>query len=207
MPSDLKVILFDFDGVIVDTFAFCHRISNMRSPVAEEDYRARFEGNINEALKNVNRGLTPHFDFFGHYTPELLLCRPNAELAKAIKTLARDHVLVIISSTTTGPITEFLTLHGLRDCFKEILGNDVEKSKVKKIQGVLNRYGIEPSETVFITDTLGDIREAETCGVKSIAVSWGYHPIETLERGKPHRIVTHPEELAETIESLEEKNR
>lgn len=203
MSSTLKVILFDFDGVIVDTFAFCHRIANMRSPVAEEDYRARFEGNINDALKKVDRSRSPSFDFFGHYVPELMLCKPKEELADAIKTLARDHALIIISSTTTPPITEFLALHGLNDCFKEILGNDVEKSKVKKIQGVLDRYGITPSETVFVTDTLGDIWEAEACGVKSIAVSWGYHPVETLEKGNPYKVIHRPDELLDAIASME----
>jgi phosphoglycolate phosphatase len=206
MPKFLKIILFDFDGVIVDTFTFCHRIANMRSPVSEEEYRSRFEGNINEAVKKTDRGGGPRFDFFGHYTPELMLCRPNSELAGVIKTLARDHDLIIVSSTATAPIAEFLKLHGLMDCFKEILGNDVEKSKVKKIRGVLERYGIEPGETVFVTDTLGDIGEAEACGVRSIAVSWGYHPAETLERGKPMKILEHPRELVEAVESLEAKD-
>lgn len=199
----MKVILFDFDGVIVDTFSFCHRISNMRSPVTEDEYRARFEGNINDALKKVHRDSANPFDFFSKYIPELMLCRPNMELADIIKTLARDHVLIIISSTISQPIAGFLELHGLKGLFNEILGNDVEKSKVKKIQDVLERYGIKPSETVLITDTLGDIREADVCGVRSIAVTWGYHPVETLELGNPYKVIQRPDELPDAIASME----
>ncbi len=47
----MKVILFDFDGVVVDTFSFCYRIMNSRDSISEDVYRAKFEGNINDALK------------------------------------------------------------------------------------------------------------------------------------------------------------
>lgn len=43
----MKVILFDFDGVIVDTFSLCYRIIKTRDAITEDAYRARFEGNIN----------------------------------------------------------------------------------------------------------------------------------------------------------------
>lgn len=200
----MKIILFDFDGVIVDTFSFCHRISNMKSPVTEEEYRARFEGNINDAIKQREpRPTTTPFNFFEKYTPELLLCQPNPELTQVIQTLAREYTLIIISSTISQSIAEFLDLHHLRGYFKEILGNDVEKSKIKKIQDILQRHNIPPSETVFVTDTLGDIREAEACDVRSIAVSWGFHSIETLEKGNPYKIITRPDQLLEAIRSVE----
>lgn len=199
----IKVVLFDFDGVIVDTFAFCHRIANMRAPVDEEDYRSRFEGNINDALKNIRPSSTPEFRFFDHYTPELMACCAHPDVIRAIKELAETRVLIIISSTISQPIADFLEQNGIKNAFREILGNDVEKSKVKKIKDALERYGIAPSEAVFVTDTLGDIKEADACGVQSIAVTWGYHPRETLERGHPYRIIESPDEIIPAIRSLE----
>jgi phosphoglycolate phosphatase len=199
----MKVILFDFDGVIVDTFSFCYRIMNSRDAISEDFYRAKFEGNINDAFKKPeqNPDAKP-FDFYGQYNPELMSCQPNEEVVKVIKELARNHMLIIISSTISSSIEQFLEVHGLADVFKEILGNDVEKSKVKKINDVLQRYGIKSTETVFITDTLGDIKEANVCGVKSIAVTWGYHPSTTLEKGSPYRIIDHPNMIIETIQMM-----
>ena len=199
----MKVILFDFDGVIVDTFSFCYRIMNSRDPLSEDAYRAKFEGNINDALKKpVQNPQAKPFDFFGQYNPELMVRQPNEEMVKVIKELARSHTLIIISSTISSSISQFLEMQGLADAFKEILGNDVEKSKVKKINDVLQRYGIKPTETVFITDTLGDIKEANVCGVKSIAVTWGYHRSTTLEKGSPYRIIVHPNMIIETIQMM-----
>jgi phosphoglycolate phosphatase len=202
----MKIILFDFDGVIADTFAFCYNIANSRDALTHDEYRARFEGNINETSKKVSQSTsrTAPFDFFAHYTPELMKCPPNGDVVKVIQELARNYPLIIISSTITPSIVSFLEMHGLKDAFKEILGNDIEKSKVKKIQGVIQKYGIKPSETVFITDTLGDIKEAKECGVRSIAVTWGFHPIETLEKGEPHKIISRPEEIIEAVKSMEQ---
>ncbi len=126
----MKIVLFDFDGVIVDTFAFCYRIIQARDGISEDEYRARFEGNINTAAPKkapADPSAKP-FDFFAQYTPELMACQPVAGIKEVILELAQQYVLIIISSTISPPIAAFLELHGLRSAFTEILGNDVEKS-------------------------------------------------------------------------------
>ncbi|MBU2567028.1 HAD hydrolase-like protein [Patescibacteria group bacterium] len=200
----MKIILFDFDGVIVDTYKFCYRIINSRDNLSETEYRARFEGNVNNTPKQkmtVNKSTNP-FDFVGQYTSELMPCKPNLDLAKVIKKLATNHTLIIISSTVSSAISEYLKLHNLSQYFTEILGNDIEKSKVKKIQDVLSRYDILPTNTVLITDTLGDIKEARECGVQSIAVTWGYHELRTLQKGNPYKIISNPSEIIDVINAL-----
>lgn len=129
-------------------------------------------------------------------------CVPNQGLAEIIKSLAEEYPLIIISSTVSPVISQFLELHHLRRYFTKILGNDIEKSKVKKIQQVLEHYRASPNETVLITDTLGDIREANACSVRSIAVTWGFHAHETLQQGNPYRIISDPKEIPAIIESL-----
>jgi phosphoglycolate phosphatase len=199
----MKIVLFDFDGVIADTFSFCYRIIHSRDGLTEDEYRTRFEGNINDAPKKAPQAHLSGkpFDFIGQYTSELMAGpAPSAEMQRVLKALAHDYILIIVSSTVGPPIDAYLTKHGLRDYFQEILGNEVDKSKVKKIQDVLRRYGLHSLDAVFITDTLGDIKEAQACGVRSIAVTWGYHPVETLEKGKPYKIVKNPAELLEAIQ-------
>ncbi len=196
----MKIILFDFDGVIVDSFAFCYKIMSSNEPLTQDEYRARFEGNINDAIKHINQGHKP-FDFFGLYTRELMKCEPNEEVISTIKELACDHTCIIISSTISEAIKSYLIEYGLEDLFVEILGNDVEKSKVKKIEDVLRRYNVLPTETIFITDTLGDIREAKKCNVESIAITWGFHSVETLQKGNPLYVVDHPTNILDIIKS------
>ena len=201
----MKIILFDFDGVIADTYSFCYRISNLRTPSTHEEYRAKFEGNINDAVKKTEQAKpdAEPFDFFAHYTPELMKCPPNDEMVEVIRELAREHTLIIVSSTLSQPIAEYFEAYGLKDAFTEILGNDVERSKVKKINDIIRRYDIDPSDTVMITDTLGDIKEADACGVRSIAVTWGYHRLETLTGGNPFAIISSPKEILGLVQSME----
>lgn len=197
-----KLIIFDFDGVIVNTFPFAYEINKKQSGITEEEYRKKFEGNIYEAPRTVNEQKIPQatFDFFTHYTPLLMNSDPEVGILGSIRELSEKYTLSIVSSTLTKSIDDYLERVGVRNCFQEILGPDIEKSKVKKINSLLEKYDIASSEAVLITDTTGDIQEAERCGVKSIAVSWGYHPRTTLEKVTVYRIIDKPEELIGAIE-------
>ena len=198
ISNTMNILMFDFDGVIVDTFSLCHIISNSISPVSEDEYRTRFEGNINDVVNKAPP--IRKADYFSEYTPELMKCEPFIELIEAIKNLAHKYTLVIISSTISPSIDSFLQKTGLRNYFSDILGNDVEKSKIKKIGMVLEKYKTDPSQALFITDTLGDIKEASACSVKSIAVSWGYNNEATLTKGNPYKIISDKKELVPAVE-------
>ena len=67
---------------------------------------------------------------------------------------------------------------------------------------LLDKYKITSEDAVFITDTVGDIVEARECGVRSIAVSWGFHEIETLEKARPAKIVSTPADLLRAIKEI-----
>ena len=195
------IIFFDFDGVIVDSFAFCFKIVDSREYITESEYRQRFEGNVYDATRKFKKPGTIVTDFFASYTPELMKCEPITEMVKAIKVLAQTYTLVIVSSTETDPIDTYLRKCNLRQYFSEILGSDVDRSKVNKIQQSLKLHDVEPQNSVFITDTLGDIREAEKCHVASIAVLGGYHNLETLQKGNPLAIIKSGDELINAVES------
>lgn len=140
-------------------------------------------------------------EFFRAYEEGLLLhdCVPG--MPELIENLAKDYVLLIISSTIYGPIHNFLTKHQLRQHFVDILGLEVSKDKTKKIKQVFDAYSVEPSDCLFITDTLGDIKESGKMRVKCIAVTWGFHSKETLDEGSPLAVVETPAQLANVIRS------
>ncbi|MEI8270919.1 MAG: HAD hydrolase-like protein, partial [bacterium] len=112
------------------------------------------------------------------------------------------YILIIISSTHTESIKKILEREKVSEYFTEILGVDVEKNKIIKTNLVLEKYKILSKDAVFITDTLGDIREASKCGVQSIGVTWGYHEKETLEKGNPVAIINNPIDLINNIQNI-----
>lgn len=198
-----KIVLFDFDGVLVETFEMCFALSLRQYPGIDRDtYRDFFDGNVYEAIAKREKELPrrEQFDYFEVYQPLLMKHAPVKGIQKMLHALASKHPLIIVSSTINSPIQDYLSMHNLSKYFAEVLGSDFEKSKVKKIQDVINRYGVDAKNAVFVTDTLGDIREAEKVGVASIGVTWGFHPKERLEQGSPAAIIEDPDLLLAAVE-------
>jgi len=196
-------ILFDFDGVIADSFKLAFEIQKMIYPYLDESaYRKKFEKNINDWEDPINNteGCRQNIDFFAEYAPRM---KKEIQIIPGIKdiiiNLEKNYKLIVISSTITSPIQEFLKTHELDSHFAEIMGNDVHKSKVEKIKMVFEKYNTEPNNCVFITDTLGDMHEASRVGVGSIGITWGFHSPETLLKGKPFRLANKPNELLTAV--------
>ena len=91
------------------------------------------------------------------------------------------------------------TEKGLTNLFAAFLGPRAAFHKDKKIKMAMDEFGYGPEQTIFISDTAGDILEAKKAGVPTVAVTWGYHPIETLEKVKPDHIANNIEELKELL--------
>jgi len=201
MPK--QFILFDFDGVIVDSFQAAYDVARMICPhLTEEQHRTRFEGNIHDWEEPVDRHTKEcrqDIDFFAEYMPRLKISVIFPGMREVISGLAKGYTLVIVSSTVSSSIQEYLDSHDLAQYFSLVMGADVHTSKVEKITMVFEKYKIGPRNCVFITDTLGDMHEAEKAGVGAIGVTWGFHASETLERGDPYRLVKSPRDLQAAI--------
>jgi phosphoglycolate phosphatase len=198
-----RFILFDFDGVIADSFALSYDVSRIFHPELDDKaYRKLFEGNVYESLKKLrdidikNHGR----NYFDVFVPRMKdEAHLFAGMDTVIKELHAEYTLTIVSSTPSLAISQFLERNGLHTYFSDILGQDIHTSKVEKIRMLFEKYAIHAEVCVFITDTLGDIREAKEHAMGAIGVSWGMHTHETLGQGIPFRIVDTPAELPDAI--------
>lgn len=196
-----QFVLFDFDGVIVDTWGIAFETAKTVFPsFDEESYRKMFEGNVHEAhdqmVESGARERATDVEWFDVYVPKFekeAVLFPG--MRETIETLSHEYVLIVVSSTITSPIQGFLEKHHIGRYFSEVMGADVHTSKHEKIKMIFEKYGTCAEECVFITDTLGDMREARKENVGSIGVSWGFHPRETLAKGEPFRIVEYPADI------------
>lgn len=202
------LIIFDFDGVLVDSFGAAFETVREHQPdreISADEYRACFEGNAYEVADAKNFCFVFR-DFFDHYLPRLLACKPAEGIEDAIRTLATAHTLAIISSTDSSVLQKWLEANHLLSYFTDILGADVSRSKVEKFSMLFKKYKIEGKDCLFVTDTLGDLREAEASGVPSIAVTYGWHSEERLQKGKFIAMVGRPSEIVEVIEKTQTLN-
>ncbi len=204
-----KFVLFDFDGVIADSFALSYDVSRQFNPELNDlSYRKLFEGNIYESLKKLPNWKDDDQSekYFAEYAPRMKgETRLTPNMDRVIPTLASTYTLAVVSSTPSPAISDFLAHYDLADYFVDIMGKDVHTSKVEKIRMIFEKHDTCADACVFITDTLGDIREASAHGVGAIGCSWGMHNHETLEKGVPFRIVDHPRELPDAVDDYFER--
>lgn len=197
-----KHILFDFDGVILDTFAICYGISLESTPeLLEKEYRERLEGNIYEHEKTVTDPEAVR-SFFKEYVTRTAELTPYDGMAELIQELTISYTLGIISSTEGGVIRTILAKTALEQSFGDVWGSDEDRSKVVKLRRYLEKHQIKPDDCLFITDTLGDLREAAQVGIRCLAVTWGFHDVATLERGSSEAILSYPHEIAVHVTRL-----
>lgn len=201
-----QIVMFDFDGVIVDSleqFSACMIdafVRAGRSDLASREQVLDFlDVNWYEALAEV--GVTPAQR---HAIGEALRGRSNWELrpfpgmGAALAKLAERHTLVVITSSWSDATRDFLTAHGLAG-IDEVLGCDVDESKVRKIARVMAEHG-RGAHYWYVGDTVGDIIEGREAGVHTIGVAWGWHGEARLRRAQPDHIASTPEELVELID-------
>lgn len=201
----MPFVLFDFDGVMVDTFDLCYGISRQGDPTLTEDAcRSWYEGNIHafldEKRKEKYAGVQSDEYFFSQYAPRLLEQPIIPGVRDAIVALASRYTLLVVTSSIESPVEEYFADKEIAEYFSAIYGKDTHTSKVEKFRHVFTTHGVAAENCVFITDTLGDVREATAAGVPSIAVGWGFHTHETLAKGNPAAIIHTPSELVPAID-------
>jgi phosphoglycolate phosphatase len=199
-----KLFLFDFDGVIVDSLKVYERrvklcLERIGKPLVQSrtDFLALFEDNFYEAIvkkgvdlaefMNASENMPTQDDY------EQML--PFAPILPILEELKKKHILVIISSNLSLVIHAVLSRHNFNGCFREVLGADAGFSKQEKILHAMNVFQMDKDRTYYIGDTAGDIKEARLAGVRTVAVTWGWHTREMFDKVKPDYLIETPDDL------------
>jgi phosphoglycolate phosphatase len=203
-----SLFLFDFDGVLVDSLdlyaeAVTRCLERIGTPIVKnrEEYLVLFDGNFYESMAARGVDLTA----FAQAAREILpgidydAMKPFAGLTPVLDALRKDHSLVVISSNGYRTIRAILTRFGFDPFFREIFGSDFHFSKKEKIDHALEKYEISREQAFYIGDTVGDILEARAAGVRSVAVTWGWHDRERLVAVSPDFVVDTPEGLLSLV--------
>jgi len=194
-----QAIVFDFDGVLHNTFELHLRTFNYLMRDGEftaDDYRDLHDGNIYENTTLKHKTSLIDFSQYGEtIRSEFISQKIDTHIKTVIKHLSDAYSLFIISSGRGRNIMSYLEQNGLGNAFVKVLGREVHESKIKKFHMVFDEYNLSPDNVIFITDTLGDILEGNEVGVKTIAVDFGFHERERLKKGNPYAIISSFDEL------------
>lgn len=201
--TDGPVLLFDFDGVIADSFeayfavftGVCTEMGFDRIN-SRESLLALFDGNVFVQLVRAGFPVSRLREMGKRFAPRVKAISqsisPFPGMPETISRLAARHPLYVITSNDTAAVHAFLERYGVTGV-RDVIGADIEPSKVKKIRAARKR---EPRRTpYYIGDTRGDMTEARRARALPVAVTWGWHAEPRLRSGNPKHIVHTQEEL------------
>jgi phosphoglycolate phosphatase len=204
----MKLLLFDFDGVLVDSIDVYEKtvtdcLHQIGQPLTRgrEEFLELFEGNFYESL--VQQGID--MDKFTAASVDILAgidyaaMKPFDKIRPVLRELAKTHPLIVISSNDSPTIAEALRLYDFEGIFREILGSDFMLSKKDKIRYVINKYRATPADIYYIGDTTGDMKEGRQAGVKTVGVTWGWHTKEQMAATRPDYLFDQPEDLLQLM--------
>ncbi len=209
IPMGYQLILWDFDGTLVDTFASLVGIYN--------DLAAR-HGIRPVTDPEAVRGLTP-LEFLKKQNIPWRLVPSLAQevrvaqasqmagtrlipgLVPVLEALRRaGGRMGVLSSNASANIQSCLRANGVEDGFDFILGYSRLLGKARGIRRLLKDRALDPRAVVYVGDEVRDLEAARQAGVAFAAVTWGFNSRELLAQRQPDYLVDRPEELRQLLE-------
>jgi phosphoglycolate phosphatase len=220
MGNRVKLIIFDFDGTLVDSRSLIlesHRIvfSEFLLPVpSPADSLALVGKTLDLILAQLAGSTAPIRDMVKAYDlllPQLradpaLTEKPFDGIADILRELSSSPNTVLGLATGHTSVTVAPALAALQwsDFFRTIQAADTAPSKPHPamLLQALEATGVKPENALFIGDTTYDMETARAAKVPSMGVSWGYHKAERLAAAGAQRVASSVDELRDQLQIL-----
>mgnify|MGYP005810461665 FL=1 len=208
----LKAVIFDLDGTVGNTLPLC--IAAFRKavePLAGKKLSdAEIAATFGPSEEGTIRALIPqHYDegvavFLKAYEALHGLCpRPFDGMAELLRRL-KEKGIVVALVTGKGAASCRITLErfGLTDCFDAVeTGSPAGPRKEAGIRAVLQRFGLEPAEALYVGDAPGDATASRKTGVPMVAAAWApTADVPALRAAAPDELFTSVEALSDWLE-------
>lgn len=113
-----------------------------------------------------------------------------------------ENILGIATGKSRRGLDALIAGHALDGVFitRQVADDHPSKPHPSMIEAALAESGAERTHAVMVGDTSFDMEMAHAAGIRSIGVSWGYHPVSEL--GQADVIVETASEVVEAISAM-----
>ena len=217
-----SVAIFDLDGTLQKTLPSITIASNLTLdyfglPNLSRDTVVRFIGkgarvladsimrhsgvDDPETLEEAFRVYTRIFD--EHCTDELESYDGVPEMLERL--LAIGVQVAVVTNKNMSMAPRVLATSFPLDLFSEIRGFSRDfplKPDATQTMDVMKKLGASPEWSFFVGDSDIDVLTGRNAGMRTIAVKWGYQPLEQLKAVNPDYLAESPEDLTSYIERV-----
>jgi phosphoglycolate phosphatase len=205
-----QLIIFDFDGTLVDTLEIMVKIVNRLAP--EFGYQPLDVDRVSnlkyltpwEVIKLLQVSLWKLPFILRRVKQEFKTEVGNVRLFPGILELlqslrSNNYRLGIVSSNAEGNIRSLLRLYGIEHLFEFVITASTF-GKGRAIAKVMRQDGLDRSDVIYIGDEIRDIQAAKSIGIRVVAVSWGFNEPTTLIHQQPDLLITKPQALLKALD-------
>jgi phosphoglycolate phosphatase len=202
-------VIFDFDGTVADSFAESLMSYNRVAPrlrlrtVKDSEIpnlRRMGAGQLMQALgipmwKLPRLMIAARADLHDHFHS----VTPVPGIAEAIRGLheAGCH-LAMVTSNSEENVRTFLGRHGIEGFDTVVAGASIF-GKATRLRRLIKTMHADRATSIYIGDTVPDIRAAREAGALAVAVGWGFCNPALLAAEAPDVLVDSPSDLADAI--------
>jgi len=202
----LKLIIFDFDGTIADSFSLCFESVN---EILKESGRDGVTEREKQAARNLSaREVFLYFKIRNYQLPFVLrkifsvmkkkfnkvkIFPGMKNVLRALKN--KDLKVILLTSNIKKSVKMFLEKEGTVNCFEDLYFRSEIFSKHILINRMLRKYQLKNNQVILIGDEVRDIEASKKSGIIAIAVDWGFNSKEVLFEGNPDYLINKPSEI------------
>ena len=209
----IKAILFDYDGVIVDSFENVFKVYRkicklfkVPCPSDIEEFRKVYGYNYFECLKNLGIDESNFAQINDIYKAEISKMENKLfpGIKEVIHNLSQDYDLYLVSASFKQEIIPKLKGNDIFKEFKEIYSGG--ENKIRKhliVANILEKYNYNVGELIFIGDRNIDYDNAKKVGFKDANIiltsyGWGFNK----EKVGDAKIANNPNDILDYIKYL-----
>ena len=210
-------LIFDLDGTLVDSLpgiaaSLNHALAAMGFPghvtadvrgfIGDGSWilskRAAPAGSPDEVINAIEQAFKAHYDL--NWVHGTALYPGIAELLGTLR--ERGHPLAILSNKPHAFVLDIAAKLFPGEPFTAAVGQQKgvpHKPDPAGIFEITRRLGLPPEDCVLIGDSTIDIATSRNAGIRSIAVTWGYHDRAPLLAAEPDALVDDIPALLEVL--------
>jgi phosphoglycolate phosphatase len=227
--TNKKLVIFDFDGVIADTFQQAFEASTLASKeygFAPFASRQEFYNDLNVTLKTAPSLILNRFRKYGvvkgfagivhqlfntkkfkhgiakHFGPLLKHSTYFYGIPELLEKLEGKAEMVILSNNQTQGIINFLDRNNLAKYFTEVHGFETTMVKTQALDKIVKSRDLELNHIVFVTDMKSDIKDAKPLNIPVLAVTYGYNSANKIYSARPTKTVNLVQEIYPALQEM-----